>query len=327
MDNKYFTTDEQKDFLEKASFESFIKKFSKKSGETEGGTFEVVISTSHDDRHGDVVIQRGISTINYFKQPVVLTHHNWHSDAVGIVDQIEIRSKGDIEYTVARGRFATTEKGQNQRKLYDLGLSGISIGFGNTKRDEESPSKIVSCELLEISFVNIMAQQNASRYLLDEKALDEELMDYAVKHLGLEVTKTEVIDQKETPEETVEEVEPVEVDPVEETTKQDKEDFVEDKEVVEVEKDPEDAIETPDDLTETEQSETVEEETDVEKALKNLQESVEAINKKLEIKSADEEEVEEEPTTEEKYLAFKRNLQSVAGDLSKTLHEAKKTQV
>jgi len=119
------------------------------------GTFEVVITSEAIDRAGEMIKLDGWELDNYLKSPVVLWGHDYSQPPVGICDSLVI-SEGKY---IAKGRFAPTEKGQEIRKLYDLGfLKATSVGF---IVKEMQGSVITKAELLEFSFVSVPCNPEA----------------------------------------------------------------------------------------------------------------------------------------------------------------------
>lgn len=145
------------------------------------GTFEVVISTADVDRYGEVVVQEGMDTSLYMKNPVVLFGHDYYSLPVGICDSIELRDGKHI----AKGRFAPASANpfaQQVRALYDLGiLRATSVGF----IVKEIEGKIITkSELLEFSFVPVPANPHAlTLSQIQERGIDREML--AVKGLSM----------------------------------------------------------------------------------------------------------------------------------------------
>lgn len=133
----------------------------KKSITEESGTFRMVISTDHEDRHGEVIDQNGWEFFNYMLNPVVLWGHNHFEIPVGVTEKlyIELDETGTHRRTIAEGRFASHEFAQVLRKLYDEKmLRTSSVGF---LPKEYNGNRIIKAELLEWSFVSIPANQFA----------------------------------------------------------------------------------------------------------------------------------------------------------------------
>lgn len=147
---KEYSSELAKDILNKVSAKAV-------KGE---GEFEVVASTEHRDRHGEVVKQDGWDLKNYKKNPIILWGHDYRSlDAVvGVATDIKIEDKKMI----IKGVFASTDSGQKLRKLYDDGIiKTVSVGFIAKERNDENPDEIEKAELLELSFVSVPANPNA----------------------------------------------------------------------------------------------------------------------------------------------------------------------
>ncbi len=133
----------------------------KKSITEDSGTFRMVISTDHEDRHGEVIDQNGWEFANYMLNPVVLWGHNHFEIPVGVTDKlyIELDETGTHRRTIAEGRFASHEFAQVLRKLYDEKMVRTSsVGF---LPKEYNGNRIIKAELLEWSFVSIPANQFA----------------------------------------------------------------------------------------------------------------------------------------------------------------------
>ena len=77
----------------------FIKQ-TKTSGDDR--TFEVVFSTSDEDRQGDALDQSKWDLKYYEMNPVVLWAHNYSGFPIGIIDDIKIQGNE----AVATGKFA-----------------------------------------------------------------------------------------------------------------------------------------------------------------------------------------------------------------------------
>lgn len=131
------------------------------------GTKEVI------DRDGDIVIIDGMDFKNFNNNPVVLWGHDAHSTPIGKVVGVtkDIKEKSlifDIQ-------FASTAKGQEVETLVKEGmLNATSIGFmiKDWEYDDTLDAyKFTETELLEISIVNIPANQEA---ILEDKSYEQE---------------------------------------------------------------------------------------------------------------------------------------------------------
>src|ERR1019366_10467682 len=85
--------------IESIDFTSFIEK-TKAAGDDR--TFEVVMSTSDEDRQGDALDQSGWDFKYFDMNPVLLWAHNYQGFPIGIITDIKI--EGDK--AVATGKFA-----------------------------------------------------------------------------------------------------------------------------------------------------------------------------------------------------------------------------
>ena len=136
--------------LESPELKEFIEK-TKATGDDR--TFEVVMSTSDEDRQGDALDQSKWYLKYFGMNPVVLFAHNYASFPVGIATDLQV--KGDE--TVVTGKFAPA--GVNPEadiacSLYQAGiLKAVSPGY--IQNDDGTR------ELLEISFCSVPAGRYA----------------------------------------------------------------------------------------------------------------------------------------------------------------------
>lgn len=129
--------------------------FEAKGVDNGNGDFEVVMTSESVDRDGDVILADGWDFSHYLKNPVVLWGHDFLGTPIGKVT--EIRREGNS--WIAKGVFASTDKAQECRKLYDEGiLKTVSVGFIIRKR---KGNVIEEKELLELSFVPIPSNRDA----------------------------------------------------------------------------------------------------------------------------------------------------------------------
>lgn len=118
-----------------------------------------VFSTPMQDRHGEIVDQKGWDLQYFLLNPVVLWAHDQMSPAIGKVIDIAIvdgNLEGTIQFAAAEYEFAKT--------IYNLMaggyISAISVGFANNKwqYDETNDQLILlQNELYEVSVVNVPA--------------------------------------------------------------------------------------------------------------------------------------------------------------------------
>lgn len=111
------------------------------------------------DRQGDVIVQDGWELSNFKKNPVIEWAHNPYEPAIGTaaVGFKTINGKKKLVFSPTFHR-----KSEMSRLISDLVEEGIikasSVGF---KPIEVEENKYLKNELLEISFVNVPANQNA----------------------------------------------------------------------------------------------------------------------------------------------------------------------
>lgn len=130
-----------------------------------------VFSTPMEDRHGEIVDQRGWKLNEFLLNPVVLWAHDDLQPAIGKVVDIAFvdgNLEGTIQFAAAEYDFAKT--------IYNLYAGGyvraISVGFMNDKwQFDEANDQIILLEntLYEVSCVNIPANALA---LAKSKGLD-----------------------------------------------------------------------------------------------------------------------------------------------------------
>jgi len=130
------------------------------------GTFKIIISSEHRDRQGETVLQDGINTDEYMRNPVVLNSHDYHGieNIIGLTTSITKEIIEGVKVTIAEGKWAPTEGGQAARKLWEGGfLNAGSIGFIAMTFASSDSSIITSSELLEWSAVAVPANSRAVR--------------------------------------------------------------------------------------------------------------------------------------------------------------------
>lgn len=150
------------------------KQYTNTDLKVEDGSREIVavISTASVDRHGEVVLPKGMSKKNFQGNPVVLVNHNHNSLPIGIARWV----KADNDTVISK--YFISDKTQEARDVFGLLQDGIlqahSIGF---QALEESPptnqeikkypdwamarNVIRKWELLEFSIVGIPANPEA----------------------------------------------------------------------------------------------------------------------------------------------------------------------
>lgn len=136
----------------------------------------VVISTRNKDRHGDVVIPRGIDLEPYKANPVVLWNHNWNEPIARATD-LQV----DDDRVVATVQFPEEGISQSSDEAYGRIKAGIinaaSIGFMPKEWHWEDDGAggetwvVDKSELYEFSFVTIPSNRES---LIMERALKHE---------------------------------------------------------------------------------------------------------------------------------------------------------
>lgn len=135
----------------------------------DNGTFEVIASTEDVDRMGEVVRSDGWMLENFNKNPVILFGHDHGSLPIGKATSAEVKDRE----LIVKGVFASHERAQTVRKLYDEGImKAVSVGFIPHEMDGNI---ITSAELLELSFVPIPANSEALTLAVDNEHSVNEL--------------------------------------------------------------------------------------------------------------------------------------------------------
>lgn len=221
-----------KDIADKAkkAFAKTAEELKTKAKKDNRKTFEVIISTNEQDRHGDIVDQKGLDTTNYWKNPVVLLNHAYHELPIGIAKSIETREQNGRVETVAKGYFASGDanpKAEQVARLYEAGIiTATSIGFIPLEWEGDV---IKSSELLEFSFVGVPANPSAvSLRTLEDIGVSAAL----VKELGFEVKKGEEVDNETDDEPKEEEKEEEKADEEEEKEEETPDEDGEEEEIV-----------------------------------------------------------------------------------------------
>lgn len=148
----------------------------------DNGTFRVVATTQGKDRDGEIVLQEGLNTENFMKNPVILFGHNYWDLPIGKATKVEKNT--ETGQTIIEGIFASAEANplaQQVRKLYDAGiLIATSIGF--IAKNWEG-NVITESELLELSFVPVPANPDALDTVkeLHLEASLKDVLGFAVK--------------------------------------------------------------------------------------------------------------------------------------------------
>jgi len=136
--------------IESAEFAAFIEKV-KAAGDDR--TFEVVMSTSDEDRQGDALDQSGWDFRYFDMNPVLLWAHNYSSFPIGVITDIEVKGNE----TVATGKFAPAGMNPDADLACALYQEKIlrAVSPGYIQNDDGTR------ELLEVSFCPVPAGRYA----------------------------------------------------------------------------------------------------------------------------------------------------------------------
>lgn len=122
--------------------------------------FIAVASTGVVDRHGEVVSPEGWDLKNFKADPVLLWAHDHQEMAVGQAKKVWIEGTGKSAKLMIEGFIhEATEKARALKYLVKEGIiKTMSVGFKPLDMDDNVYTKQ---ELLEVSFVNVPANQQA----------------------------------------------------------------------------------------------------------------------------------------------------------------------
>lgn len=122
--------------------------------------FMAVASTAVEDRAGEIVSVEGWDLKAFKKNPVLLWAHDHHELAVGKATKIWIEGTGKKAKLMIEGVIHdATEKARALKQLVSDGIiNTMSVGFRPLEMDGNT---FESQELLEVSFVNVPANQQA----------------------------------------------------------------------------------------------------------------------------------------------------------------------
>lgn len=178
-------------------------------------TLSCVMTAEVTDRHGEIVDVETMSIDNFMLNPVVLQSHNYDKLAVGKVLSVTktVNEQGVKEMNcVIKFAVEEYEVAKTHFELYKGGyMSAFSIGFrvGGVEQDAiTNTTRLINCELLEISCVSVPANQLA---LAKSKGIDidpilktipalelnKAICDALIDIKQLLQVKSEVIDKKD----------------------------------------------------------------------------------------------------------------------------------
>ena len=169
----------------------FFKKDIKGEDGSDDVSYSMILSTSDEDRHGDIVEQQW--DLKWFKNnPVLLDSHNYDSieHIIGKLKNIKVtdgKLKADIEFNMAN------PKGVMAKEMVDGGfINANSVGFIPKEFDDKG--NILKSELLEDSLVSVPANPRA----LFEKKIKEVKENIKKVEEEVKETKTVVKEQVDT---------------------------------------------------------------------------------------------------------------------------------
>lgn len=133
-----------------------LKAYVKGVDDNNKDVFTVVASSDAVDREGESIKTTGWELDNFKRNPVLLWSHNAHQLPIGKVTDIAVEG-GNL---VAKFMFAAHDFAQDVKKLVqDKILNAVSVGF--MPKDQDEKGNITKQELLELSIVNVPANQDA----------------------------------------------------------------------------------------------------------------------------------------------------------------------
>jgi HK97 family phage prohead protease len=148
------------------------------SDDEDNREIDFIASKEVRDRQGEIITIKGIDLKNFKASPVILWSHNHNDPPIGKAtkiyksdDELHIRieyAPSDV-YSFADTIFKLTKGGY---------INALSIGFlpdySEVTYDEKKNSRIYNkTELLEVSVVNVGANQAALRKAMDDGIIDE----------------------------------------------------------------------------------------------------------------------------------------------------------
>lgn len=140
-----------------------------------------IFSTNDEDRHGDVVDQKGWDLKQYKENPVVLFAHDHWQPAVGQTTEFGLNGEGQLEGVI---KFAVEEYdfAETLYKLYKgKFMRAVSVGFRNKRFEVDQENDrfiLLENELHEVSLVNVPAN---ARALAKSAGIDMSPIDKFVK--------------------------------------------------------------------------------------------------------------------------------------------------
>lgn len=157
-----------------------------------------VASDEVEDRQGEVIVQDGWDLTNFRQNPVIQWAHNPDEPAIATAERVGFRTINGKKKLVYEPKFHRKTPMSNYiADLVDAGIiKASSVGFKPVEMEENRYTK---AELLEISFVNVPANQNALSLGLS-KGYDQKTIKAVMPDVEIEETKDKsVIPYKKYP--------------------------------------------------------------------------------------------------------------------------------
>lgn len=179
-------------------------KFAELSVEEIEGKQVFVATDETIDREGEIISIDGWDLANFKRNPILLWSHNPFEPMIGRANNIRMRSMGGKKKLTFEPEFhRKTELSQSIADLVEGGwMKTVSVGF---RPFQKEGNKYTKQEMLEISFVNIPANPEATQ-LAYSKGYSPETM---TKLFGEEVEKATDTTESDEVEEVITDTKPV----------------------------------------------------------------------------------------------------------------------
>ena len=171
---------------------TFLDEIEIKEHDENNKSFLIVASSENVDRDGDIIMQDGWNLKNFKRNPVMLWSHGYDRPPLAVSDKTWVDKKEN--QLMVRPKFDVND--EFALKIYNKYINGfmkaVSVGFAPEeyeKVDEDAndwwgPFKFIKQELLEVSFVNVPAHQDA---LIVENGAEEDKVKNLTAHGFTEV--------------------------------------------------------------------------------------------------------------------------------------------
>lgn len=156
-----------------------------------------VASDNVEDRMGEIIDQDGWKLENYKRNPVVQWAHNPLEPAIGTAEKVGFKTIGGKKKLVFEPKFH--RKSSLSNLIADLVdekiIRAVSVGFRPLKQIK---NKFTKAELLELSFVNVGANQNALNMAMS-KNYEPKVIKQVIPDADFEKLRKGAIDFKAYP--------------------------------------------------------------------------------------------------------------------------------